>query len=244
MELLLIRHALPQRVELESGAADPPLSEAGHAQAQHLADYLTSESLDAVYASPMRRAVQTAQPLAEARSCEIRIVNDVAEWDRNSNEYVPVEELKAANDPRWQAMLNNQWGSAEESPDEFNARVHAAHETLIANHSGHRIAVVCHGGVINSYLARILATETGLAPSQARVRIDQVIADAERARDQAMKAAEQARVFALIGAFVIAASLLVSGAAAYFAAVLGGKHRNENIGFARFGSVQRKRAIR
>lgn len=95
-----------------------------------------------------------------------------------------------------------------------------------------------------SYLARILATETGLAPSQARVRIDQVIADAERARDQAMKAAEQARVFALIGAFVIAASLLVSGAAAYFAAVLGGKHRNENIGFARFGSVQRKRAIR
>ena len=161
MELLLIRHALPQRVELESGAADPPLSEAGHAQAQHLADYLTSESLDAVYASPMRRAVQTAQPLADARSCEIRIVNDVAEWDRNSNEYVPVEELKAANDPRWQAMLNNQWGSAEESPDEFNARVHAALEALIANHSGHRIAVVCHGGVINSYLALILGVPNG-----------------------------------------------------------------------------------
>jgi len=156
MELLLIRHALPQRVELETGAADPPLSEAGHAQAQHLAAYLTSERLDAVYASPLRRAVQTAQPLADARGCDIRIVNDVAEWDRNSNEYVPVEELKAANDPRWQAMLTNQWASAEESAEEFNARVHAALETLIADHSGHRIAVVCHGGVINAYLGQIL----------------------------------------------------------------------------------------
>ena len=69
-----------------------------------------------------------------------------------------------------------------------------------------------------------------------------MITDAEKARDKAIEVAEQARIFGLIGAFVVAASMLASAAASYFAAVLGGKHRNENIGFARFGAAPRRRA--
>jgi 2,3-bisphosphoglycerate-dependent phosphoglycerate mutase len=156
MELLLIRHGLPIRRELETGVADPELSEAGHAQAQHLAEYLSSERLDAVYASPLRRAYQTAQPLAASQGHEIVVVDEVAEWDRNSSEYVPIEELKAANDPRWQAMLKGEWNVHEESPQEFRGRVVTAVERLIDAHSGHRIAIVCHGGVINGYLSHIL----------------------------------------------------------------------------------------
>ncbi|MCX6523079.1 MAG: histidine phosphatase family protein [Actinobacteria bacterium] len=156
MELLLIRHGLPIRRELETGVADPELSEAGHAQAQHLAEYLSSERLDAVYASPLRRAYQTAQPLAASQGHEIVVVDDIAEWDRNSSEYVPVEELRAANDPRWQAMLKGEWNVHEESPQDFRSRVVTAVEQLIDTHSGHRIAVVCHGGVINGYLSHIL----------------------------------------------------------------------------------------
>ncbi len=164
MELLLIRHGLPIRRELETGIADPELSEAGHAQAQHMAEYLSSEKLDAVYASPLRRAFQTAQPLAASQGCEIRVVDAVAEWDRNSNEYVPVEELRASNDPRWQAMLKGEWTVHEESPQDFRTRVVDAVEEVIVAHSGHRIAIVCHGGVINGYLSHILGlaeTENG-----------------------------------------------------------------------------------
>jgi 2,3-bisphosphoglycerate-dependent phosphoglycerate mutase len=164
MELLLIRHGLPIRRELETGVADPELSEAGHAQAQHLAEYLSSERLDAVYASPLRRAYQTAEPLAASQGHGIVVVDEVAEWDRNSSEYVPIEELKAANDPRWQAMLKGEWTVHEESPQEFRARVVSAVERLIDGHSGHRIAIVCHGGVINGYLSHILGlneTENG-----------------------------------------------------------------------------------
>jgi len=156
MELLLIRHGLPVRRELEAGAADPELSEAGHAQAQHLAEYLSSESLDAVYASPLRRAAQTAEPLARSQGHEIVLVDEVAEWDRHSNEYVPIEELKAANDPRWQAMLRGEWTVHEESPEQFRDRVVGAIERLVEAHSGGRIAIVCHGGVINGYLGHIL----------------------------------------------------------------------------------------
>ncbi len=64
MELLLIRHALPIRREFVDGPADPDLSLDGHAQAQHLATYLSSEHLDAIYASPLRRARQTAAVVA------------------------------------------------------------------------------------------------------------------------------------------------------------------------------------
>lgn len=155
MELLLIRHALPIRRELEHGAADPELSDAGHAQARHLADYLRTECLHAVYTSPMRRAAQTGDPVAVVQDLDAVVVDEVAEWDRNAPDYVPVEELKATNDPRWQAMLAGEWTS-DESQDEFRDRVLTSLETLISVHRGERIAVVCHGGVINTYLCHVL----------------------------------------------------------------------------------------
>ena len=157
MELLLVRHALPVRRELDIGAADPELSENGHAQAGHLTEYLAAEApLDALYSSPLTRARQTAAPIAERFGLEIVLVDAVAEWDRHSNEYVPIEELKAADDPRWQALLRGEWTSHDESPAQFAERVVVAIEAIVARHRGQRVAVVCHGGVINTYLARVL----------------------------------------------------------------------------------------
>lgn len=156
MELLLIRHAIPVRREVEVGPADPDLSEAGWQQARLLADYLSSESIDAIYASPMRRAIQTATPLSETSRLVPRIVDDVAEYDRHSNEYIPVEELKAANDPRWKEMLDGGWSVAEETEQEFVDRVCRGIEDIVASHHSAKVAVVCHGGVINAYVARIL----------------------------------------------------------------------------------------
>jgi len=155
MELLLIRHALPIRRELESGAADPELSDDGLAQAVHLAQYLSSEHLDAVYASSMQRARQTAAPVAAAHDLDIALRDGITEFDRFSSEYVPVEELKAAGDPRWQQMLDGVW-DGDESPEDFNQRTIAAIEEIIGEHSGQRVAVVCHGGVINAYITSIL----------------------------------------------------------------------------------------
>src|SRR3954470_8366154 len=64
VELLLVRHALPVRREMEIGAADPELSENGQAQAALLAESLAAEApLDALYSSPLQRARQTAAPI-------------------------------------------------------------------------------------------------------------------------------------------------------------------------------------
>ncbi len=159
MELLLIRHALPVRRELAEGVADPELSSEGREQARHLSQYLASEHLDAVYASTMRRARQTADPIVEDRDLDVRIEPDVAEFDRFSTEYVPVEELKATGDPRWHAMLDGTWQQEAEDPATFNARTIGAIERIIGDHRGDRVAVVCHGGVINAYLTDLLGLD-------------------------------------------------------------------------------------
>ncbi len=157
MELLLIRHALPVRRELTEGRADPELSEAGHQQAVHLATYLAGERIDAVYASPMLRAHQTALPLAESQRLEVVIDEGVAEYDRDATWYVPVEELKAAGDPRWQEMLDGTWHtSLDIDPYEFRDNAYSAVERIVDANPSRKVAVVCHGGVINAYFSRIL----------------------------------------------------------------------------------------
>ena len=156
MEVLLIRHAIPIRRELETGIADPELATEGLKQADLMAQYLASEKLHAIYASPMQRAQQTAQPLAAVQGLAITTVDGVAEYDKNSNQYVPVEELKAKNDPRWQEMLRGEWTSTDETEDEFIQRTVSSIEEIITNHASQRVAIVCHGGVINAYICHVL----------------------------------------------------------------------------------------
>lgn len=156
MELLFIRHAIPIRRELVEGVADPELSTAGLEQARLLAEYLASEKLDAIYASPLRRAQETAAPVASLHGMGVTTIDGVAEYDRTSSEYVPVEELKATNDPRWHEIRDGVWTSDEETEEEFVRRVVRTAEEIIDRHAGHRVAVVCHGGVINAYLAHVL----------------------------------------------------------------------------------------
>ena len=160
MEIVLVRHGLPLRVELETGIADPELASEGHEQAAKMAAYLGVENIEAVYVSPLRRAVETARPLCKLLGLEAVVSEGVAEFDRNSREYVPVEELRATNDPRWEKLLRGEWDGVDEDPSLFRARVVATVEDMIARHPGGRVVVVCHGGVINQYLAHVLGIET------------------------------------------------------------------------------------
>ena len=85
------------------------------------------------------------------------------------------------------------------------------------------------------YLVRVVATETGADPAAAKTQVDAALTQAETARQNAIDIAEQARVAGVITAFVIAATLLTSAAAAYVAATIGGEHRDQNRPFRTFG---------
>lgn len=155
-----MRHALPRRVEGFEGPADPELAEAGHHQARHLAEYLAFERIHAIYASPLRRAVQTAEPVAERQAIAVTISEGIAEYDREAAEYIPIEELKAQGLPGWQDVLKGQvHASVGVDAREFRTGVVDAIEEIIAANPGAKVAAVCHGGVINAYLSHILGID-------------------------------------------------------------------------------------
>jgi probable phosphoglycerate mutase len=161
MELLLIRHALPVRIEAADGAADPPLAELGHRQSAALAEWLAGEPIDVLLVSPLRRAIETAAPVAQRLGLEAVVVDGLAEHDRDSSWYIPIEEMRASGDPRWQEYLDEHWGTDPDTdPDGFRAGVVRTVEQIITEHAGHRVAAVAHGGVINSYVAHVLQTPT------------------------------------------------------------------------------------
>lgn len=159
MELLLIRHALPVRIDPVPGRiADPELSATGRAQAERLARWLASERIDAIYSSPQRRARETAMPLAASRGVSVEIEPGVVELDRDADSYVPLEELKAESYGAWKALVDGGL-TASIDVDLFRKTVVTAIERIITEHPGKRVAVVCHGGVINAWAARVLGID-------------------------------------------------------------------------------------
>ena len=75
------------------------------------------------------------------------------------------------------------------------------------------------------YLVSIVSARAGIPSEEAEQRIDQIVAQAQALEDDAREIAETARRIGMVAAFMAAASLLVSGVAAYYGATLGGKHR-------------------
>ena len=175
MELLLIRHALPVRLELAEGPADPPLAELGHRQARALADWLATEPIDAIYTSPLRRAVETAVPLAEATGLGTIVDEDLAEYDRHASEYIPMEELRAEGGERWEQAIADWSLGGDEMAAWFDAAVDAV-ERVVAAHPGQTVAIVAHGGVVNAYLAHVLGLGKQLFFEPAYTSISRVLA--------------------------------------------------------------------
>jgi probable phosphoglycerate mutase len=158
VELVLVRHALPVRVDAaaEGRVADPGLAAAGRAQADRLAAYLADEPVDAVWTSPLRRARQTAAPLLAALGLTPVVADGLAEFDQHAGSYVPVEELRAANDERWQLLARGELYGAPDQLAGFRDRVVGAVERAVRDHPGGRVVLVCHAGVINAYVGHLL----------------------------------------------------------------------------------------
>lgn len=155
MELLLVRHALPMTVLRAEGPADPGLTPEGHRQAADLAAHLAVRRVDAVVTSPLRRAVETVRPVADALGLTPEVWDDLAESDRYSHTYVPMEDLR--RDPHLAAAVAaGVADQSHETREQFNERTCRAMESVIAAYPGRRVLVMCHGGVINAYLASIL----------------------------------------------------------------------------------------
>ena len=167
MELLVIRHARPVRDEApEGGSADPDLADLGRLQAEATADYLTDEGIDHIVSSSMKRALQTAEPLAERLGLSIERLDDLRESDHRSQIYVPAEEMER-DDPSVAHYFDPDADINEtiflDGYEEFRTRVERGFEHVIRTNRSRTVAVFCHGMVTGVYLQILLGIDDPLS---------------------------------------------------------------------------------
>lgn len=159
-ELVLVRHGAAARGLSGDGLRDPWLSEEGQAQAGWLAEALATQNIAALYSSPQLRAIQTAEAVSTRLGLVVQVSDGLAEFDRNSPEYVFFSELRERGDPRYEACLVHDdlsaWGT---DAGAFRAGLVRLAYRLAAAHPGQRVVAVTHGGALNALLGAVLGVE-------------------------------------------------------------------------------------
>jgi broad specificity phosphatase PhoE len=148
--ILMARHGETDwnRERRFQGHADPPLNEAGRQQARELADALAGSGVTAVYSSPLARARQTAETVAEALELPLETHAALREVDVGSWEGLTRDEVEQrfpVGFQRWFVDFGHGWDDGE-SYDDLGRRVLAGLLELAARHTNERILVVSHGG--------------------------------------------------------------------------------------------------
>jgi Fructose-2,6-bisphosphatase len=158
MRLILIRHGetLWNKEGRIQGTSDIELSAVGIEQARLLALSLKDQPIGAIHASPLKRALQTAQIINEHHHKEVQTNRDLMEMDQGDFEGFSFKELMARQkdflnkwiaDPASVKMPNG------ESLAELQARAWRALETIISKEE--TALVVAHNFTIAAILCRI-----------------------------------------------------------------------------------------
>jgi hypothetical protein len=95
-----------------------------------------------------------------------------------------------------------------------------------------------------AYLNQLVMRQTGLAEAEATTRVDTALAELRGMVIQAREVAEKARKFALFLGFAVAGALAVAAAAAWWAAVQGGEHRDQNVDLRPYIGWRREARLR
>ena len=156
--ILLLRHGATEWNETKraQGQADIELNEEGRRQAIHAIGELGDFDIDAIYASDLKRAIDTARPLAESRGLGVEVDAAFREIDQGEWEGLTVDEIRV----RWPAL----WGPNRhftarpggESPQQVRERALAGLRRIADRHPGQTVVVVSHGGTIRWLSAEAL----------------------------------------------------------------------------------------
>ena len=142
----------------------------GRRQAAELADQLRNARFDAIYSSPMERAIATAEPLATNLGMEVRVAPELTELDFGEWNGRTFEELHA--DSRW-ATWNRDRTTCRmpggELMSEVQERVVGFLLDLHAGNGKGTFALFSHGDVIRAALCHWLGMPMDLLP---RLHVD------------------------------------------------------------------------
>ena len=144
-----------------------PLTEKGRCQAHDLADRLCEAGIARIYTSPLQRAVQTAEILAQTLEVEFEITDALREFDCGIAEGRSDAEawgLHAWVSEEW--ALYHRWDSRIENGESYNDmrnRFLPLVDGLVKNHSGRpgNFVLLGHGALYGNMLPQVL---TNLPP--------------------------------------------------------------------------------
>lgn len=188
-ELVFVRHGHAIRLSAEASRRepDPPLSEIGASQARLTAAALADHPVAAVYASDLVRARDSATPIAAVHGCEPVLHRELREFvafeavpdgeevaDRVSPEQMAEMRERFVEERSWDCF------PLSEPAHAFRNRVANIVEAVLAAHPGDRIVVVCHGGVINAYVAHLWGIADDVVFHPAHGSISRVVAHGDR----------------------------------------------------------------
>ncbi len=168
MILLLIRHGESEfnaqgRIQ---GQLDVALTETGRKQAAALAERLAGEQLDAIFASPLERAYETARAVAARIGHEIRTDERLREINAGIFQGLTREEMIARypdQELRWTAREPDFRVTGGETRRELMERGRAALEAIRETGLA-RVAVVSHGAILAAALKGLLGIPVERGP--------------------------------------------------------------------------------
>lgn len=153
--IYVIRHGYTESNDRDyfSGQIDVNLAAEGRVQAEKCAEFFKDIHLDAIYASDLRRAVDTATPLARAKSLEV--LTDPGLREINGGKWEGVDYAKLGDDhPNEAKVWFNDMVNARcpdgESIRELSERVKAAFMRIGEENKGKTVCVVSHATPIRA----------------------------------------------------------------------------------------------
>jgi len=162
VELLVIRHALPEAEVRSDGPADPPLSALGIQQAEATAEFLADETVDAIVTSTMRRAIQTGQPLADRLGLTLKRLDGLKESDHRRSSYTPAEDMDADHEVI-REFMEDPLRMFSDGYEPFRDRVQKTFDEIVASQRGRTVAVFCHSMVASVYIQTLLGHDNPFA---------------------------------------------------------------------------------
>jgi len=160
--ILLARHGESDwnRTKQWQGHADRPLTEQGRAQARELAARLAETDLDAIYASDLQRARETAEIVGAAKGVAVATDPDLREVDVGSWSGLTRAEAEERYPDAYARWLQGGEGWDDgETYEQLRRRVVGAVTRIADANDGGRVLVIAHGGSIRAIHAAALGVD-------------------------------------------------------------------------------------
>jgi broad specificity phosphatase PhoE len=158
--LLFIRHAEPQEDMRNRiyGRLDVALSAAGHDHAARIAEMLGGLPTSIIYTSPLRRAAETAAPLAAVLGLEPLVLDDLREIDFGELEGLALDEVadRYPTEVSWTEAPSTVSFPGGESMASLRERSLRTAREIVERHRGETVVVISHAVVIRTILADCL----------------------------------------------------------------------------------------